>query len=330
MLLALIVATGPAGSRAAEPPDQGLAAGPWWAAGSARGSGTASEGPVDLLWTLRVPAQFEFDVSGSGGVRGTWEHQGEGVMHGEGAGVTGEVRGEFAYIGSGSVSGTNRRLVLTGSTKTTGMFNIEGQGHTQQYPVNNTSAIPTLYLNVAAVICDEAYGDWAYTIEVALAEQGFNTSVSGWWKGWRETEGVRNSAEELRRLATETGAGAPGIESESPLIELAANVIRRYNELADGLREATIEQVFSVMSDAENVLNMLRNLSECDEQLIGEDNVEKYINAMTFIIQGLVIGGQDLDPESYEWQLMVQIAARSGAIGAGAIDPAAARLSRRL
>lgn len=322
-ILALVLAGSVPRAHAVEAPDGGLATGPWAASGTARGSATASDGGMEIVFNVDIPADFTFDIHSDGSADGTWEHGGSGTF--TGTGEQGTVHGDLRYSGSGAVGGTNRELLLSGTSRTVGTVRAGGAGQGMAFPVDNTSPIPTLRMRVTAKSCDEAYGEWAYTVEQAFEDEGFSATIGGQWVGFRESEAIKENAEELFRLSTQTGSGAPPLSSESPLLATAANVIRRYNELADGLREVNLDEVFDILADSDAVINTLRNLSDCEVELLGEANVETYLNGLTFIIQGLIIGGLDVfEVTSADWQLMVQVAARTGAIGAGAVDPAAA------
>jgi len=322
-ILAIVLAGFVPQAHAVEAPDDGLATGPWTASGIASGSATASVGAMEIVFNVDIPADFTFDIHSDGSADGTWEHGGSGTF--TGTGEQGTVHGDLRYSGSGAVGGTNRELLLTGTSRTVGTVRAGGAGQTMAFPVDNTSPIPTLRMRVTAESCDEAYGEWAYTVEQAFEDEGFSATIGGHWLGFRESEAIKDHAEELFRLSTQTGSGAPPVSSESPLLATAANVIRRYNELADGLRAASLDEVFDILADSDAVVNTLRNLSDCEVELLGAANVETYLNGLTFVIQGLIAGGLDVfEVTSADWQLMVQVAARTGAIGAGAVDPAAA------
>lgn len=326
-ILAIVVAESIPQARAVEVPDAGLATGPWLASGWADGVAFISEGGLDLQMTVNIPAEWDFYVDVDGVVRGTWTHQGEAVI--VGTTPDGQMRGDMNHSGSGSVGGTNKELTLDGTSRTTGVMTFSSGGLT--FPVDNSYRIPSLRMAVESTFCDEAHGSWAYTVETALEEGGWTAEIGGFWRGIRNAEGFDEHAEEVRQLAVDRGADQSLVESQDYLLFIIAYVIQQANGItnavfaADPELDIPLDLLFDVIEDAEWALNTLRNLSDCDMELFGEDNVEQYINDMTLSIQGLISSGTYLDDTwPGQWQQLVQIAARTGAIGAGSALPASA------
>jgi hypothetical protein len=333
-ILAIGLAASVPEAHAVEVPDGGLATGPWIASGWADGVAFISESGLDLQMTVNIPAEWDFYVDADGVVRGTWTHQGEAVI----VGTTrdGQMRGDMNHSGSGSVGGTNKELTLDGTSRTTGVVTFSTGGLT--FPVDNSHPIPSLRMAVESTFCDEAHGSWAYTVETALEEGGWTSEIGGFWRGIRKSEGFDEHAEEVRQLALERGADRSRVETHDWLLYIIAYVIRQANDISGLVLTADpdygfpLDELFEVIEDAEWALNTLRNLSDCDMELLGEDNVEQYINDMTLSIQVLISSGTYLDDtRPGQWQQLVQIAARTGAIGAGSAVPAgAARAEQEL
>jgi len=333
-IVAMVLAGSVLQAHAVEAPEGGLATGPWTASGTARGTATASEDGLEIVFNVDIPADFTFEIHSDGSADGTWEHGGSGTFTGTGA--QGSVHGDLRYSGSGAIGGTNRELLLTGTSRTVGTVRAAGAGQSMVFPVDNTSPIPTLRMKVAAMSCDEAYGEWAYTVEQAFEDEGFSATIGGQWVGFRASDEFAEQASDLLELARSFGTGAPvdpaagaDVMAKSSLLSLAAAVIAMGNELADLLRnivpnKAAVDNIFDLLADAEQVINALRNLGDCDRELLGEGNVEHYLGALTGTVQNLVHATAGAGVSTQEWQLLVQIAARTGAIGAGADNPAAA------
>lgn len=303
----------------------GLEIGPWWASASAYGTATATGEGVTVTWTGRIPAQFEFDILESGSAVGTWDHTGDGVQEVSSADIDGTVIGTLTYTGGGAVSGDNRMLVLNGSSRTVGSVVVSAQGQSLGFPVDNESTIPTLYVEITATTCDEAYGEWAYAVEAAFEDEGFTVSLDGYWVGFRGSDFVADDVEGLLDAAGMSGPDADPIESQSPLLGASAALLREYNQFVDRFPNWSTGDVIDMMERAELLLNGLRNLSDCDKRLFGEENVETFLNGLTFLIQNLIIGGAGLEGlPSDAWQHLTHIAARSGVLGPGADNPAAA------
>ncbi len=82
--------------------------------------------------------------------------------------------------------------------------------------------------------------------------------------------------------------------------------------------------MLDIAARTEAFLAELRNLTECDERLFGEDNVEVFLDGLTFVLQGLIIGSPASAYSSHDFQNLVHIAVRNGALGPGAPNPAQA------
>lgn len=302
-----------------------LEIGPWRALGYANGTATASAEGIDIVWTGEIPAEFTFDVFDGGIAEGTWTHTGSAVME-----ISGNVQGQrltatgdLTFAGGGAVSGTNEVLQLRGSTATTGSVNVEVAGvGSRSMSISNSNPVPPLTVEVAASTCDEAYGQWVYTVEQEFAEQGFSPSFDGYWLGFRQTDDIENNIGDL--LDSINDPSAEG-ESQSPLMVAAAQLLGEYNAFVDA-QPWTLPAVLGLGERTEQILNILRNLTDCEKRLYGEDNVETFVNGLTFIIQNLAIGSASggLDLSSSDLQHLVHLATRNAALGPGAPNPAAA------
>lgn len=301
-----------------------LEMGPWSASGEASGTATASERGVTITWQGSIPAQFEFEISRTdddapGVATGTWEHQGAAVMTVTVSGVS--AVGDLAFNGGGRVSGTDTSLQLSGDATTTGVVSAGPM----QLPVSNSSELPPLPLNVRAVSCDEAYGDWVFTVEQAFEDQGFTASFSGFWIAFRQTSETQGEvAAILDTFGGSSNGDVSDIESRSELVALSSTLLSEYNAFVDAFPGGwTTARVLDVAARTEALLNAWRNLTECDERLIGPDNVETYVNGLTLVVQGLIVGGAG-GVASSAWEQLAHLGARTGAFGPGASNPAEA------
>jgi hypothetical protein len=302
-----------------------LEIGPWKAAGSAQGTATASEQGFEVTWTGRIPAQFDFSIADGGAATGRWEHQGDAIqrLSGSAGGQQITATGRLSFTGNGTVGGTNSQLTLTGSSTTTGNVVASTAAGSFGIPVDGTNPLPTLRLDIAAVSCDEAYGEWAYTVVQAFEGEGFTADFGGYWHAIRETEEVNQS---VANLVDATYAGGEGGElvGDSPLLRTTAAIVREYNNFVDAFPGWTLEQVLDIATRTESLLAAVRNLTDCDKRLFGEDNIEVFVNALTFVLQGLIIGAPPGSYSSTDFEHLVHVAVRSGALGPGAPNPAQA------
>lgn len=321
LALAFSGASAALGGTGLVPEPEGLEIGPWWAFGIASGVATASADGMTVTWEGEIPAEFEFAITDDGSATGTWEHSGTGIQRisGSSQGQQVDVIGDLAYSGGGAVTGDNKRLILNGQARTVGTVVVTSSVGSLSMSVDNPSTIPELYLVVRATTCDEAYGEWAYTVEAAFEDEGFSGSFDGFWLGWRETGDVKDHVQELLAAAA-MGAELP--ESPSELLYLVSALLSEYNAFVDTFPNWSVDQVFDLLERTEFLLNELRNLSECDKKLFGEDAVEEYVNGLTFVIQNLIAttaGFDDLPSDA--WQHLAQVGARTGAFGAGSTNP---------
>jgi hypothetical protein len=317
-LTTTLVSAVPSSGQETEPPaatSGGLEPGPWWGAGSARGGGTAVQDGNDVTWTGRIPAQFQFavakeDPAGEGIAVGTWEHQGEARL--TAIGPQGNFGIDITFTGAGPVGGSDTELILTGTSTTVGPFGI-----------GNTGPIPPQTVTIGAVTCNEAYGEWAYTVEQYFEDEGFNASFTGWWVGVREVEDVQGEVEDILDAFENSFDGTPNeFFTRSPMLGMSAVMLSEFNGFVDDYPDGwTSDRVLDMMARTEALLNAWRNLTECDKKLFGEDNVETFLNGLTIIVQGLIVGAAGVGLDSETFVQLAHAGARTGAYGPGAANP---------
>ncbi|HEC11056.1 MAG TPA: hypothetical protein ENI86_16060 [Acidimicrobiales bacterium] len=175
-------------------------------------------------------------------------------------------------------------------------------------------------MDVGSLVCDEAYGTWVRSVEMEFRDIGYQTiGFDGFWLAFRQTGETQES---IQRLAdTFLGPDYDGSASLSPLLDLAAQTIREYNDFVDEFPNWDVGRVMDIMSRAEALLAALRNLSDCDLKLFGADNVELFVNGLTHAMQQLMIGLPGTEGVTSEDVVnMSQAGTRVGAVGAGARD----------
>ena len=310
------------------PPAGGpLEIGPWWASGMVGGTATQNQEGIEIVWTGQIFAEFEFSVVDSGEATGVWDFSGNAGVELQGLveELDVEAFADVAYSGGGQISGTNAELVLDGTVDTAGTVVATTPGGEVERSISNTNQISTLRMAIRAALCDEAYGDWALPVQAAFEGAGFEASIDGFWIGFRETEGMVAETDRLLEAAGFTGPNAPPLESRSEVLGLSAVLLSDYNNFVERFPNWTMEEIFELLERSEALLNEIRNLSECDRRLYGEDNIEDFISGLTFVIQDLIrIGATAEDLSSATWQQLVQLASRTGVVGPGAVNPAEA------
>ena len=310
--------------------DRGLESGPWVASGSAAGVARVVEADFDYTWDGRIPATFTFDVIGDT-AEGTWEHGGSAdividTVNDAGAPIR-VTATDLRYAGSGTVGGTNRMLVLDGTTRTIGSMSIETAEGSFAFPADASAPTPTLQLEVVSRGCNTAVGRWAYGIQSALEAVGLTADISGTWLGMRDTEAMREEAEQLLDDLQSTGLEEPELYSQSPLLTTAAELIQKADAFMAQFPGWTMDEVFALLDEMERVLNALENVEGCDRQLLGDENLEEFAGLLVRWVQDIVLAaahGTETPlgtADAIDLQQLTLIAARVGAIGPGSTDP---------
>lgn len=304
-----------------------LEIGPWSASGSAQGTATASEQGLDIVWRGRVPADFDFVIEDGGAASGTWSHAGDAIqtLSGSAGGQSISATGFINFSGNGAITGTNSLLTLNGSSTTSGSVVATVSGRSVAFPVDGTNTLPALQLEIAATTCDEAYGEWAYSVVQGFEGAGFEADFGGYWHALRgSAEVTANIASLFDAIEIADAGGTPDLESQSPLLLMSAQILAEYNAFVDTFPGWTLSQVLDIAARTEALLAKIRNLTECDRRLFGDDNVELFVDGLTFLLQGLIIGAPADSYTSSDFAHLVHVAVRNGALGPGAPNPAQA------
>jgi hypothetical protein len=210
-------------------------------------------------------------------------------------GISGEVEGNVTSSGTGPVGGTNTRLRLDGSSRTVGTITFSADAGSFSFPVDTEDELHTLYLDVYATTCDEAYGLWTLAIEQQFAESGFSSSIDGWWMAIRDNERVHDHLRELiDRVRDATGPAPPSFaDSPTPIFASAAELFWHFEAFVADFRSWSPQRVAHALDWADVLINELRNLTDCDRRLFGEGGVEIYFDLLTHVVQELIVLRRD-------------------------------------
>lgn len=313
------------------PVDQ-LTTGYWKGDGWASGTGVGTITGMDTTVTGQIIADFEFaaieEPGAAGRVTGTWSHFGLADLDFSGSIQGQEVNGAGALSfngADGTMNGDTRLIQLNGSMATTGVLSAEVGGIGTSTPVDNVTQMPTLEVRVLGGTCDSVSGEWAYSIESEIADQGLNATFDGQWTAWRDPAmnidgGVEALAEAFE--AAEAGEEADLAFSGSPLFDAAMDAVAEFNEYTERYPNWDIDEVLMKVRDAEWLLEDLRATSDCERIFLGDDRVEQFDTLLTGVVQSLIDFGLQLDDVSPgSWQLLANLGVRTGAVGAGAANP---------
>jgi len=321
-----------------------LADGEWRGIAVATGGFEAIGPEVDVFWEGILGGGFRFTVSGDS-VSGTWNLLGGALQSVVGVGF--EAIGPLEYSGGGSVSGTDTQLVLDGNATTVGTVTAEYAGNSVTVAINNTNPLPTLRMDVYEQ-CGEAYGAWDATVVAEFEAEGFQQAetLKGVFVGFQSETGV---SEMGAAVLAEAGYQLdPQYVDETldlpEVLALMSSVTTEIAQLLGSFPDWTYAEVADTIGRANTALNALRNLNDCELAAIGSGNVETWVTVLTILVQRLVLNLVDLnlfsgplvqsfrnqadqadqDYNSDAWQMLVQMALGSGAMGSGAVDLEAA------
>lgn len=326
-------AAGPQNQRPAAPPPgdvDSLTTGYWVGVGHASGTAEARPEPgvfLDVL--LSIDADFEFvavsEDGGPGEVAGTWGYYADFFMFMEATqdGVRFEGTADLTGTGGGPMGGTTHLIELTGTDRSVGVVQGSAMGQSVTIPIDNTNPLPPMNVRIIGGTCNEVYGDWVYSLEQAIEAEAFRADFDGHWYAWRDPS---RDAPDLSVLRDAVAAGDPDelTFSGSPVFDEAADAIIEANEFFDAFPEWERNAMFDILERLEESLNDLRAFDDCDTEFFGEDDVRRFITTLTRAVQQIVEFGVTPETSVVDWQLLVHAAVRTGAIGAGSVDPVGA------
>lgn len=289
--------------------------GTWFGSAIAGGTAVFDADEVVLLSDLEIHGNFYFDVR-EGEVTGTWDiiPPSAGTIDMTSGGAVAATL-DATYTGSGEVTGDRTRVeadaVVTqdGTVRTSSGVNI---------PADSTDELPSkIAAEVTTAFCNEVYGDWVFSWEQTLQSVGWNPSFDGEWVA------VRQSAEFEEQIE--------GSQVQELTTDIAEAADRWNNNLLPELRDRDHSRPFSdsewnsmigLIEELERIQNRLRNLTPCDRETFGDDQVERWLHLMErgvlAIIEGAAGAGQ---LSGWEIEMLTGIGIRTGGLSALPSDP---------
>ncbi len=186
----------------------GLTQGEWSANANASGVAAGSPGDISYVWTGGVDALFQISVPTEGVANGTWAHNGNSdvVINGNLGGEPVTINAVYNFLGSeGTVTGTSRELQLLGTTQSIGSLDMTLAGQTHTAPINSTDALPVMDVNIVRATCQEAYGNWAWTVEQVFQGVRLSADLVGVFWGFQISPGLEEQIEGLSPPVRESG-----------------------------------------------------------------------------------------------------------------------------
>lgn len=289
--------------------------GTWFGSAIAEGTAELSIEQIELLLDLEVYGNFYFDVR-DGEATGTWDIVAPSagtidMTYGGGTAATLDA----TYTGSGEVTGDRTRVEANAVVTQDGTVRTSTGG---AIAADSTDELPSkIGAEVTTAFCNEVYGDWVFSWEQTLQSVGWNPSFDGEWVAVRQTADFEEQVEDsqVQELTTEI-AEARSRWNSTLLPELQA----RDHSLP--YSDAEWNSMIGLIEELESIQNRLRNLTPCDREIFGEDQVENWLHSMErgvlAVIEGAAAAGQ---LAGWEIEMLTSIGVRTGGLSAVATDP---------
>jgi hypothetical protein len=307
-------------------PTSSLLPGEWTASATAAGAAGGSPGGMNYVWNGEVNAFFLISVPAEGVANGTWSHNGTSdvLITGSLGGESVTVDAEYDFFGSGgTVTGTPAELILLGENQNIGTMEMTTSAGTRTAPISSTNALPQMTVDIIHANCDEAFGTWAWTIEQVFEGVRLSADLVGVFWGARVAPGLQEQIQELNPPVSQ--AEEIPEDFQGPLHTRINLYLAETEVLLATFPAWNMDEVMEALTEAERLLNELRNLSPCEERQLGEGAAAQYSSALTFLVQQLI--GRIGEAEKLSGKNLLQIlevSARVGATGPGAPNPEAA------
>jgi hypothetical protein len=288
--------------------------GTWFGTGIAEGTAELEHEGVELILDLVLHSNFYFDVFPDGTVEGEWDlvPPSSGTMDMYGNGQYAATL-DATYSGTGAVTGDRRHLQASGTTSQVGVVTGVSSGSVQS---NSTDELPSeIVVEVTTAFCNEAYGQWEVSWEQALESVGWEPNFTGEWVAVRQTKEFESEIEDgqIERFLNEI-TDTIGRWGEM-VVELQGR------DWSTRLSNAEWNGLIDLFEEFERLQNELRNLTPCDREVIGEDNLEAWDTAlstgMLAVIEGAALGS---DLTGTDISDLVTLGLRAGVFGEGSPD----------
>ena len=277
-LASTALATSPALGQADDPgeevPEFGI--GDWLGSAWAGGTTTADYQGIEMVGTGEFFGALEFGVTetftfGSIDLEGSSVWNADGLI--EGFPTTFRLD-QDSHSMRAEIDGDRQRLSFDGNMTTTGSINANVDGNTFTQAASSIDPIGPIELVVTDRFCNEASGEWILSWNTQLDEAGYTPTFGGEWVAVRQEAEFSEATEgELMELLEELG------ELERSAIELVTGVL----DAEPGSSVAAVGDpydffagLYTLGTELVDALNRLRNLTPCDREVFGPDQVEQW------------------------------------------------------
>lgn len=302
-----------------------LSIGDWRGHAQALGVTQASEGGGLIVIRGTFSASLQMTVPNQGDTMGFWDMNGQTnwtIL----APNLGQGSVFMSHSANGQMAG-DRSQIRLGATDiiSAGTATLPEAG---SFAVSSVDPIGPLDLAVAALFCDDAYGEWILSWNTLLSGARFSPTFNGNWQA-RRVPADDDLADRVEALMPELN------NVSQRLVTAWAEA-----EMVDGVPVLPVEDLTELLRDAIEIVNELNTLSSCDVEYLGVDNVQQWIysftRAVSLVTEALTVAieseSQGFAParlapaplapaDLARWSVLL---ASAGSIGPGSLDPEAA------
>lgn len=292
-----------------------------WAVAAGTTEAPAGTGRVVMTGNFMAEMWFTVPIP-SGPTTGTWDLLGDSSMT-LGGFRANSVSAIMTHQASGEIEGNRQQLNLGIATISTSGTATLDRGIGQPplvVPLSASESVGPFEMTVSHILCDDVSGEWVLSWNTELSDASFTPTFRGSWSA--------------RRLPMDDA-------SEGRLSALMPKLEQLNQEVTKALQDGSMingtpilpfDVLWGLIKESVALINELNNLSLCDQALLGPDQVQRYINALTAnlttLVQVLLDNLRLADDASLTGEALMELAtmlAGIGGIGEGAVRDEVAR-----
>ena len=349
------IASLPAAAQAPESP--ALSSGPWAGIMSIEGNATGLIEGVEVDLRADLSGSFDLDVGNEftendpnqiGGVEsypivgGGWSLAGTSYLDIPVPQADGKGFVDWNIAASGGFEGDASVPVHAGTVDSSGTFTVTVPQGTSSGPVGPHTQEMAFEVRLDSTTCNEAYGDFSISLAEIMQQQGLTTAFEGPWVAYRNSQEVIDAVDSWReemRGITNDGAVAPGGEAVPEIVLLFGQLLAEFNAWVDEYQasvsgadnEALWLRTTDLINDQAVFLARLRNLSECDAELIDPELLEKFDTLIkTAMLTEIKVLVEERGLNADQLTTVSLLALNAGALGVTGPEPIASEAEEAL
>lgn len=291
-----------------------LAVGDWIGGAQAWGTSTFTD-PTIGRWTYDafINSTYKFTVT-QDAVSGSFDlYSDKLVLQGNipQAGKT-TVNMNLVKGSGGSITGDRRDLNFLASTRITGTIHSDQFG-TQNIPPTSPDAT-TINTTIEYVSCDTAIGNWDISVNMHLQNMGFTPTWKGYWAASRVMDAEEKNAKQ--NLFSDLN----DLFKDSVDFEASLGTGESYDPT-----HFDPGKLMDLAKRATEINNKIFNLSYCETQTIGSDQIERWSTALAWVMSRLIISADQFTQNSNQFPpykdlfALIEAAHATDAFGPGSL-----------